>query len=216
MLSPYSPITRDNYDNESSDDDNDDDVEKDEEDEEEEEHLAPADPSTVPTDSSSPNPPTNTFHTSMIHETMITVNQGMSVEEIERVVAQRVANAIEAIPIMRPKNQHGTKVNKADTEHMNAKAYTAGSCDKKTPYGGDLDPCDQSAIYHHDGPLLQSAINAQIIVTFGPDIGGRGEAICCLLPKGHPGKSKDNCYECGNSGGTARGIAQSEQNESQL
>ncbi|GJQ94844.1 hypothetical protein Tco_0005983 [Tanacetum coccineum] len=41
----------DNYDNESSDDDNDDDdVKKDEEDEEEEEHLAPADPSTVPTD----------------------------------------------------------------------------------------------------------------------------------------------------------------------
>ncbi|GJR82987.1 hypothetical protein Tco_0153772 [Tanacetum coccineum] len=38
-------------DNESSDDDNDDDdIEKDEEDEEEEEHLAPADPSTVPTD----------------------------------------------------------------------------------------------------------------------------------------------------------------------
>nr|GFB24504.1 hypothetical protein [Tanacetum cinerariifolium] len=28
---------------------------------------------------------------------MTTVNQGMSVEEIERVVAQRVANAIEAI-----------------------------------------------------------------------------------------------------------------------
>nr|GEX58245.1 hypothetical protein [Tanacetum cinerariifolium] len=56
----------DNNDNESSDDDNDDDnVEKDEEDEEEEEHLALADPSA---------------------ETMTTVNQGMSVEEIERVV----------------------------------------------------------------------------------------------------------------------------------
>ncbi|GJY83895.1 hypothetical protein Tco_0497271 [Tanacetum coccineum] len=41
----------DNYDNESSDDDDDDDdVEKDEEDKEEEEHLAPADPSAVPTD----------------------------------------------------------------------------------------------------------------------------------------------------------------------
>ncbi|GJT54105.1 hypothetical protein Tco_0989159 [Tanacetum coccineum] len=41
----------DNSDDESSDDDNDDDdVEKDEEDEEEEEHLAPADPSAVPTD----------------------------------------------------------------------------------------------------------------------------------------------------------------------
>nr|GFC51386.1 hypothetical protein [Tanacetum cinerariifolium] len=32
-------------------------------------------------------------------ETMTTINQGMSVEEIERVVAQRVANAIEAIAI---------------------------------------------------------------------------------------------------------------------
>ncbi|GKE34891.1 hypothetical protein Tco_1454213 [Tanacetum coccineum] len=41
----------DNSDDKSSDDDNDDDdVEKDEEDEEEEEHLAPADPSAVPTD----------------------------------------------------------------------------------------------------------------------------------------------------------------------
>ncbi|GJQ95024.1 hypothetical protein Tco_0006163 [Tanacetum coccineum] len=42
----------DYYDNKSSDDENDDDFEKDEEDgeEEEEEHLAPADPSTVPTD----------------------------------------------------------------------------------------------------------------------------------------------------------------------
>ncbi|GKG34093.1 hypothetical protein Tco_0434252 [Tanacetum coccineum] len=40
----------DNSNDESSDDDNDDnDVEKDKEDEEEEEHLAPADPSVVPT-----------------------------------------------------------------------------------------------------------------------------------------------------------------------
>nr|GEX69552.1 hypothetical protein [Tanacetum cinerariifolium] len=76
----------DNDDNESSDNDNDDDddVEKDGEDDEEVEHLAPVDPSVVPIDD---------------HETMTTVNQGMSVEEIERVVAQRVANAIEAIAI---------------------------------------------------------------------------------------------------------------------
>ncbi|GKB84189.1 hypothetical protein Tco_0956461 [Tanacetum coccineum] len=41
----------DNDNNESSDDDDDDDdVKKDKEDEEEEEHLAPADPSVVPTD----------------------------------------------------------------------------------------------------------------------------------------------------------------------
>nr|GFC14400.1 hypothetical protein [Tanacetum cinerariifolium] len=73
----------DNDDNKSSyDDDDDDNVEKDDEDEEEEEHLAPIDPSAVPIDD---------------HETTTTVNQGMSVEEIKQVVAQPVANAIEAI-----------------------------------------------------------------------------------------------------------------------
>nr|GFB65916.1 hypothetical protein [Tanacetum cinerariifolium] len=72
----------------SNDDDDDDDVENDEEDNEEDEHLAPADPSNVSTDDV---------------ETTTTVNQGMSVEEIERVVAQRVANAIEAIAIYETK-----------------------------------------------------------------------------------------------------------------
>nr|GFC25288.1 hypothetical protein [Tanacetum cinerariifolium] len=75
----------DNDDDESSNDnDDDDDIEKEEEDKEGEEHRALADPSDVSTDDL---------------ETMTTVNQGMSVEEIERVVAQRVANAIEAITI---------------------------------------------------------------------------------------------------------------------
>ncbi|GJV15579.1 hypothetical protein Tco_1360902 [Tanacetum coccineum] len=79
----------DNDDNESSDDDDDDDdVVKDEEDEEEEEHLAPANP---------------------YAEMMTTVNQGMSVEEIERVVAQRVANAIEAIAIYKTKTNMARK-----------------------------------------------------------------------------------------------------------
>nr|GFC06298.1 hypothetical protein [Tanacetum cinerariifolium] len=83
----------DNDDDESSNDEDDDvDVKKDEEDKEEEEHLASADPSDVSTDDL---------------ETMTTVNQGMSVEEIERVVAQRVANAIEAIAI------YETKINLA-------------------------------------------------------------------------------------------------------
>nr|GFB33858.1 hypothetical protein [Tanacetum cinerariifolium] len=62
-----------NDDDESSNDDgDDDDVEKDEEDKEEEEHPAPADPS---------------------EETMTTVNQGMSIKEIERVIAQTPATA---------------------------------------------------------------------------------------------------------------------------
>nr|GFA39912.1 hypothetical protein [Tanacetum cinerariifolium] len=63
----------DNDDNESSDDDDDDDdVEKDGEVDEEEENLAPVNPYVVPI---------------VDLETMTTVNQGMSVEEIERVVA---------------------------------------------------------------------------------------------------------------------------------
>nr|GFB55078.1 hypothetical protein [Tanacetum cinerariifolium] len=40
---------------------------------------------------------------------MTTVNQGMSVEEIERVVAQRVANAIEAIAIYETKTNLARK-----------------------------------------------------------------------------------------------------------
>nr|GFA96871.1 hypothetical protein [Tanacetum cinerariifolium] len=85
----------DNDDNESSDDDDDDDdVEKDREDDEEEEHLALIDPSVVPIDDP---------------ETMTTVNQGMSIEEIKRVVAQRVANAIEAIAIYEMKTNLARK-----------------------------------------------------------------------------------------------------------
>ncbi|GJZ87023.1 putative reverse transcriptase domain-containing protein [Tanacetum coccineum] len=107
----YSTNERDNSDDESSDDD---DVEKDEEDGEEEEHLAPADPSAVPTNdlfaatlpSSSP-PPVNVEDN--IRETMTTVDQGMSVEEIERIIAERVVNAIEAIAIYETKTNMARK-----------------------------------------------------------------------------------------------------------
>ncbi|GKC07867.1 hypothetical protein Tco_0999477, partial [Tanacetum coccineum] len=40
---------------------------------------------------------------------MTTVNQGMSAEEIERVVAQRVANVIEAIAIYETKTNMARK-----------------------------------------------------------------------------------------------------------
>ncbi|GJZ11058.1 hypothetical protein Tco_0545817 [Tanacetum coccineum] len=109
-------LSPDNYDNKSSDDDNDDDVEKDEEDEEEDEHLAPADPSAAgitefaaALPSSSPPPENVESLKDNIRETMTTVDQGMSVEEIERVVAQRVANAIEAIAIYETKTNMARK-----------------------------------------------------------------------------------------------------------
>nr|GFC52499.1 hypothetical protein [Tanacetum cinerariifolium] len=43
---------------------------------------------------------------------MTTANQGMSVEKIEHIVTQRVANAIEAIPIYESINQTKQRKNK--------------------------------------------------------------------------------------------------------
>ncbi|GJR29023.1 hypothetical protein Tco_1105255 [Tanacetum coccineum] len=139
-------LSPDNYDNESSNDDNDDDdVEKDEEDEEEEEHLALADPSAVPTDdpagitefaaalpSSSPPPENVESLKDNIREIMTTVNQGMSVEEIERVVAQRVANAIEAIAIYETKTNMAHK-SISQTEQQECKLTENANNKRKNP-----------------------------------------------------------------------------------
>ncbi|GJZ88419.1 reverse transcriptase domain-containing protein, partial [Tanacetum coccineum] len=120
----------------SSDDDNDDDdVEKDEEDGEEEEHLAPVDPPTTcitelaaALPSSSP-PPENVEDN--IRETMTTVDQGMSVEEIEQVIAERVANAIEAIAIYETKTNMARK-SISQTEQQECKV--AGNANNKRKY----------------------------------------------------------------------------------
>nr|GEY55732.1 reverse transcriptase domain-containing protein [Tanacetum cinerariifolium] len=141
----------DNDDNESSDDDDDDDdVEKDREIDEEEEHLGP--------------------------ETMKTVNQGMSFEEIKWVVAQRVANAIEAIAIYETKTSLARKLmsqterqkkveenasNKRKWEgnyngsssqqnegHKVTRAHTAWPINKKA-YAGSLPLCNQCKFHHN-------------------------------------------------------------------
>ncbi|GJT41223.1 reverse transcriptase domain-containing protein [Tanacetum coccineum] len=57
---------------------------------------------------------------------MATVNQGMSVEEIEQIVAQRVANAIEAIAIYESINQTKQRENKV-----------AGNASNKRKWEGD-------------------------------------------------------------------------------
>ncbi|GKB95610.1 putative reverse transcriptase domain-containing protein [Tanacetum coccineum] len=57
---------------------------------------------------------------------MTTVNQGMSVEEIEQIVAQRVANAIEAIAIYESINQTKQRENKV-----------AGNASNKRKWEGD-------------------------------------------------------------------------------
>ncbi|GKD29782.1 hypothetical protein Tco_1240560 [Tanacetum coccineum] len=157
----------DNDDNESSDDDDDDDdVEKDEE----EEHLAPVNPSVV-----------KRCAVGYDHaiETMTTVNQGMSVEEIERVVAQQVANAIEDIAIYETKTNvarksmsqterqedkvtenasnkrkwegnHNGSLSQQRKGHKVPRAHTTWPINKKA-YAGSIPLCNQCN-FHHNGP----------------------------------------------------------------
>ncbi|GKF62776.1 hypothetical protein Tco_0182830 [Tanacetum coccineum] len=61
---------------------------------------------------------------------MKTVNQGMSVEEIERVVAQRVANAIEAIAIYEMKTNMARK-SMSQTERQEDKVAENASNKRK-------------------------------------------------------------------------------------
>nr|GEX31152.1 reverse transcriptase domain-containing protein [Tanacetum cinerariifolium] len=169
------PVDRgDNDDDESSNDDNDDDdVEKDKEDKEEEEHLAPADPSDVSTDDL---------------EMMTTVNQGMSVEEIERVVAQRVANAIEAIAIYEMKTNLARKL-MSQTERQEEKvprAHTAWPINKKA-YAGSLPLCNQCK-FHHSGSCTVKYGNCKKV----------GHVIQnCRTPATAKNQRTHTCYECG-------------------
>nr|GEW37412.1 putative reverse transcriptase domain-containing protein [Tanacetum cinerariifolium] len=129
----------DNDDNESSndDDDDDDDVKKDEE----EEHLAPADPSNVSTNDL---------------EMMTTINQGMSVEEIKRVVAQRVDNAIEAIAFYETKTNMALKL-MSQTERQEEKVAENASNKRKWE--------DMQSSYHQlrvpEGDILKMAFRTR-------------------------------------------------------
>nr|GFC42980.1 reverse transcriptase domain-containing protein [Tanacetum cinerariifolium] len=151
----------------------DDDVEKDKEEKEEEEHLAPADPSDVSTD---------------YLETMTNVNQGMSVEEIERVIAQRVANAIEAIAIYETKTNlahktisqterqeekvaenasnkkkwegnHNGSLSQQNKGHKVPRAHTAWPINKNA-YDGSLPLCNQCKS-HHSRPCTVKCRNCK-------------------------------------------------------
>ncbi|GJS40894.1 hypothetical protein Tco_0565937 [Tanacetum coccineum] len=110
---------------------------------------------------------------------MTTINQGMSVEEIERVVAQRVDNAIEAIAIYETKtdmarksmsqterqedkveenasnkrkwegNHNGSSIQQ-NKGHMVPRAHTTRPISKKA-YARSLPLCNQCK-FHHNGP----------------------------------------------------------------
>nr|GEX93102.1 reverse transcriptase domain-containing protein [Tanacetum cinerariifolium] len=119
---------------------------------------------------------------------MTTVNQGMSVEEIKRVVAQRVANAIEAIAIYEAKTNialksmsltkrqkekvaenasnkrkwegnHNGSSNQQNKGHKVPRAHTAWPINKKT-YAGSLPLCNQCE-FHHNRPCTVKRRNCK-------------------------------------------------------
>ncbi|GJU18145.1 hypothetical protein Tco_1146111 [Tanacetum coccineum] len=116
-----------------------------------------------------------------LYEKMTTVNQGMSVEEIERVVAQRVVNAIEAITIYETKTNmarmsisqterqkekvvenarnkrkwegnHNGSSSQQNNGHKVPRAYTTRPISKKA-YAGSLPLCNQSNVTIMDRAL---------------------------------------------------------------
>nr|GFA06497.1 hypothetical protein [Tanacetum cinerariifolium] len=179
----YPANGEDNDDNESSnDDDDDDDVEKDEEDKEEEEHLAPADPSDVSIDDLEP---------------MTTVNQGMSVEEIERVVAENASKK------RKWESNHNGSLSQQNKGHKNkrqntGRAYTARHGEKKY-YGGSKPLCSKCN-YHHNGPCAPKCHKCNRVGHLARDCRSSTNANTTNIQKGTGASQKATCYECGNQG----------------
>ncbi|GJS66330.1 putative reverse transcriptase domain-containing protein [Tanacetum coccineum] len=119
---------------------------------------------------------------------MSTINQGMSVEEIERVVAQRVANAIEAITIYKTKTNmarksmsqterqedkvaenasnkrkwegnHNGSSSQQNKGHKVPRAHTTRPISKKA-YAGSLPLCNQCK-FHHNRPCTVKCGNCK-------------------------------------------------------
>nr|GFC86802.1 reverse transcriptase domain-containing protein [Tanacetum cinerariifolium] len=146
---------------------------------------------------------------------MTTINQGMSVEEIEQVVAQRVANAIEAIAIYETKTNLARKsmsqTERKDEEvaenasnkrkwgsnddeslsqknkgHKVPRAHTTWPINKKT-YAGSLPLCNQFKS-HHSGPCTIKYGNYKKV----------GHIIQNFkTPATAKNQRTHTCYECG-------------------
>nr|GFA30326.1 putative reverse transcriptase domain-containing protein [Tanacetum cinerariifolium] len=124
---------------------------------------------------------------------MTTVNQGMSVEEIKQVVAQRVANAIEAIAIYEAKTNialksmsqtkrqkekvaenasnkrkwegnHNGSSSQQNKGHKVPRAHTAWQINKKA-YAGSLPLCNQCK-FLHNGPCTFKNTGRKDIISF--------------------------------------------------
>ncbi|GKC29314.1 putative reverse transcriptase domain-containing protein [Tanacetum coccineum] len=150
---------------------------------------------------------------------MKTASQGMSVEEIEQIVAKRVANAIEAIAIYESINQAKQQENKVagnasnkrkwegdhngsfsqqqNKEHKVFRAYTIRLSNKED-YAGNLPWCNRCN-FHHIGQCAEKCGNCK----------WRGhQARDCRIPVPRAKqrsvvsgkKAKVICYGCGGLG----------------
>ncbi|GKC12379.1 reverse transcriptase domain-containing protein, partial [Tanacetum coccineum] len=118
---------------------------------------------------------------------MATVNQGMSVEEIEQIVAQRVANAIEAIAIYESINQTKQRENKV-----------VGNASNKRKWEGD-----QNGSPNQQQNKEHKVFRAHFV---GPNYNKEYLGSLPLCPKTKPRplmaklKAEVTCYECGELG----------------
>nr|GEX11439.1 hypothetical protein [Tanacetum cinerariifolium] len=159
----------------------------------------------------------------ILHETMTTVNQGMSVEEIELVVAQRVANAIEAIAIYETKTNLAHKMRASKLKIMKdatetttklrnkkigtlvecrtenkKRAYTARHGEKKH-YSGSKPLCSKCN-YHHDGPCVPKCHQCNKFGHLARECRSSTNVNTTNIQKGTGASQKATCYECGNQG----------------
>ncbi|GKB68620.1 reverse transcriptase domain-containing protein [Tanacetum coccineum] len=149
---------------------------------------------------------------------MTTVNQGMSVEEIERVVAQRVANAIKAIAIYETKTNmarksmsqtkqqennvaenasnkrkwegnHNGSSSQQNKGHKVPRAHTTRLINKKA-YAGSLPLCNQCK-FQHNGPCTVKCGNYKKVGHITQN---------CRTPTAARNQRTLTCYECGSLG----------------
>ncbi|GJV69511.1 reverse transcriptase domain-containing protein [Tanacetum coccineum] len=140
---------------------------------------------------------------------MATVKRGMSVEEIKRIVAQRVANAIEAIAIYESINQtkqwenkvagnasnkrkwegdrNGSPNQQQNKEHEVFRAHSVGPNNKKE-YLGSLPLCNKCK-FHHNGPCTVKYGN------WRKEYAGT-RPLCTKWNYHHKGQCAPKCYIC--------------------
>ncbi|GKB54215.1 putative reverse transcriptase domain-containing protein [Tanacetum coccineum] len=124
---------------------------------------------------------------------MTTTNQGMRVEEIEQIVAQRVANAIEAIAIYESINQTKQRESKVVGNASNKRKLS-----NKEDYAGNLPLCSKCN-FHHIGQCAEKCGNCKRRGHQARDCRipvPRAKQISVVLGK----KVEVICYGCGGLG----------------